>query len=380
MSILHPYFIIVLILLLIGSFNEVYKGKVNKGLLWGIGAFLIILAGLRDSVGPDYGSYRGIYSFSFMFNYEDILKNGIPFYDAPALGLEWLYLLINKFFLDVFNAPFYVVTLFFAMLAIPLKLKFTLENTFYPFTFLALIFIPNFFIGESGQMRQNLSSLIVYFAIRYIKEDKLLHYLFFIYIAGGIHNVGYAFLPMYWLARFPLNKFLMASLIIASIIASPFEIYRVLGGFLDGIAADNSIVMGFNGYMDETSERAFGAFGMPEAIMLMFSFFLFYYDNKMKARFPYYEYHRNYIVIGICLYFILRSNPILGSRLAGAFVGLGYLLLPNAMSVVSETHKKTIHMFIVFLIFFNFVVFSSFNNIKAGRFTIDLYRNHILPD
>ena len=78
-------------------------------------------------------------------------------------------------------------------------------------------------------------------------------------------------------------------------------------------------------------------------------------------------------------YFIFRNNPVFSSRLAGVFVGFSYILIPNSMYVVSENFKKLIHLFIMFLVAFNFVVFALFNNIKAGRFTIEQYKNYILP-
>jgi transmembrane protein EpsG len=68
-----------------------------------------------------------------------------------ALDVEWLYTLINKILLNIFNAPFYMVTLIIAIFAIIFKIEYTEDNTFYPFTFTLFMFIPNFFVGESGR-------------------------------------------------------------------------------------------------------------------------------------------------------------------------------------------------------------------------------------
>jgi len=185
--------------------------------------------------------------------------------------------------------------------------------------------------------------------------------------------------PMYWIARIPLNKFWMLILIIASVFASPFEVYRVFGSFLDNVAGDVMIVEGFNGYIDETTQRLNGGFGIPEVMMIITTFFLFYFDTLMKEKYPYYEYHRNYTVIGICFYFIFRNNPIFSSRLTGAFIAFSYILIPNTMFVVKDEVKKLIYLFIFSLVIFDFIVFSSFNNITAGKFTIDRYKNFLLP-
>lgn len=379
MSLLHPYFLVAIVYMLFFSVQEVFGKKVDKKWLWFLGIYLIILVGFRDNVGPDYGSYKGLYIYSDTKSYYSIFMKMLHMQGPDQLEVEWLYTLINKILLNVFNAPFYVLTLVIAICAIFFKIEYTEDNTFYPFTFTLFMFVPYFFVGESGQIRQNLGTFIVYFAIRYIKQRKLWHYLFFIFLASGIHTVSYLFLPMYWLARVPLNKTIMLILIIISVFLSPFEIYRVFGSFLDGMASDNILVNGLNGYMYESTERLNGGFGIPEVMMMILTFFLFAFDTKMKEKFPYYEYHRNYAVVGICFYFIFRNNPVFSSRLVGAFVGFSYVLIPNTMYVVSSGVKKMIYAFIIALVIFNIVVFSSFINIKVGRFTIDIYKNHILP-
>ena len=379
MNLLHPYYIIALIYMLFFSFQEVFGNKVDKRWLWGLGVYLIVIAGLRDNVGPDYGSYRGIYVYSDTKEYISIIMKALGMKGPQPMEVEWLYVFINKILLNIFNAPFYILTFVIAILAIYFKVEYTDDNTFYPFTFMLFIFIPGFFIGESGQIRQNLGSFIAYFGIRFIKERRLWAYLICIYLAAGVHTVCYVFLPMYWLVRIPLNKFVMLSMIIISVFLSPFEVYRVFGDLLTSISADNTLAVGFNGYMDESAERLNGAIGIPEVMMAILTFFLFAFDTKMKEKFPYYEYHRAYVVIGICFYFIFRNNPIFASRLAGAFIGFAYIIIPNAMYVVSANSKKVIYSFIIALTIFNFVVFSSFRNIIGGRFTWELYKNHILP-
>ncbi|WP_228422440.1 EpsG family protein [Chryseobacterium aurantiacum] len=379
MSLLHPYYIIAMLYMLFFSIQEVFGNKVEKKWFWFLGIYLIIIAGLRDDVGPDYGSYLGLYIYSDTKSYYSIFMKMLHMEGTEYLDVEWLYTLINKILLNVFDAPFFMLTFVIAIFAIFFKVEYTDNNTFYPFTFTLFMFIPGFFIGESGQIRQNLATFMVYYAIRYIKEQKMWHYLFFIFLSSGIHSVCYMFLPMYWIARVPLNKTIMLIMIIVSVFLSPFEVYRGLGEFLGSMAEDNMLVEGFNGYVGKSVERLNGGFGIPEVMMAILTFFLFVFDTKMKKLYPYYEYHRNYAVIGVCLYFIFRNNPIFSSRLAGAFIGFSYIIIPNAMYVVSGKVKGMIYTFIMALVLFNFIVFSAFNNIKAGRFTIEQYYNHLLP-
>ena len=379
MSLFHPYYLIIFIVLLIFSAQEVFGRRIDKKYQWYLAIFLIIVAGLRKYVGPDYGSYLGIYIYSDQIDYVSIFCKAIYLDPPMPFELEWLFVLINKVMLNIFNAPFYMLTLVIAAITMYFKIEYIDDNTFYPFTFMLFMFIPGFFIGESGQIRQCLGSFIAYYAIRFIKSKQLFLYVLFIFIGAGIHNVVYVFLPMYWVARIPLNKAVMLGSIIASVFLSPFEVYRSFGGFLDGFAGDNVLVEGFNGYVDETVTRLNGGFGVPEGMMAILTFFLFVFDNQMKEKFPYYEYHRNYAVIGICAYFIFRNNPIFSSRLAGSFIGFSYIIIINTMYVVNDSMKRLIYAFIIALFAFNFVVFSSFKNIVNGNFTIERYKNYLLP-
>lgn len=367
-----------MLIMIIFSFQEVYVGRVKRRYLYILGGYLIILAGFRNNVGADFGSYLGIYYWSSEKDYWSIFMKALTLTPPNPVELEWGFVLINKIVRE-FQAPFFMLTFVVALLAVTIKNKFIEENTMYPFTFLLIFFIPGFFVGESGQIRQNLGSFIAYYAIRYIKERRLWMYILFIHLAAGMHTVCYVLLPMYWVARIPLNKFWMLLLIVGSVIASPFEIYRFFGSWLESITFDATIAVGFNGYVNETIVRQRGEFGLPELMMLIVTVFLFAFDTPMKKRYPYYEYHRNYAVIAVCSYFIFRSNPIFSSRLAGVFVGVSYLLLPNAMYVVNDSTKRLIHIFLIGLAMFNFVVFSTFNNIDKGRFTLEKYKNWILP-
>lgn len=379
MSLLHPYYLIALVYMLFFSVQEVFGNKVEKKWFWFLAVYLMIVAGLRDNVGPDYGSYVMIYVYADTKEYINIFLKALHLEGSENVDIEWLYALINKILLGVFNAPFYVVTLIIAIFALIFKVEYTDDNTFYPFTFTLFMFIPGFFVGESGQIRQNLGTFIVYFAIRYIKQRKLLLYLFWMFIASGIHNVCYLFIPMYWFVRVNLTRYTMLVLIIGSIFASPFEVYRIFGDFLTNISSESTLVGGFNGYMDESVERLNGGIGIPEGMMAILTFFLFTFDDKMMEKYPYYEYHKVYAVMGICMYFIFRNNSVFSSRLVGAFIGFAYVIIPNTMYVVSSNTKKAIYTFIIALVVFNFVVFSIFRNITAGRFSIELYKNHLLP-
>ena len=123
MSLFHPYYLIVFIVLLVFSAQEVFGRRVEKKYLWYLALFLILIAGLRKFVGPDYGSYVGIYAFSDQIDYISILCKALYLEPPTPFELEWLFILINKVLLNVFNAPFYMLTLVIAAITMYFKIE-----------------------------------------------------------------------------------------------------------------------------------------------------------------------------------------------------------------------------------------------------------------
>lgn len=377
MDILPLYFLVIFIILLFLTFQEYSGGYIDPKILYTICFCQIILIGFRNEVGPDYGSYKGIFEYSYLHDYSKIFLSNIPFINSPKLGVEWIYILMNRVVLDL-GLPFYVVTLLVATISLTLFYTFLIRNSDYPTLLLLLGFIPGMLISTGGQMRQAVAGGIMFYSFILIKERKLWQYILCVVLAAGFHTSAWATLPLYWLVRIPMNKFVIFSLVLASMILSPFKIYEQLGVFLNTVADGTAISDGVNGYMDEQYTRINGGFGIPEVLMVLYTCFILYFNDKLEKKSLYYEYYRNVTIIGICAFFILRENPILSSRLVGVFMGFVLLLMGNALSVVSKMERRIIFSGLIFIVFFNFIIFSIFNAQKAN-YSIDTYRNFVLP-
>ena len=80
MEILHPIFIIILLILIVGSYIEFKSDNNRKPLSFYIAAsvLLIIACGFRGYVGADYGVYRNMYTgFSIYVDYSDVFQKAI---------------------------------------------------------------------------------------------------------------------------------------------------------------------------------------------------------------------------------------------------------------------------------------------------------------
>ena len=372
MPILHPAFTILFVMLILFSFQEVYSNEDKKSSfpIWVIAIVMIVLAGLRGNVGADYPIYRSFYNLYFpTLDYSDVVDKMLM--RKSDLDIEWMYVLLNKF-VFAFGGPFQSFTFVSACLTLGFKLWTFKKDSAYPVFSALLLFIPGYFIADSGHMRQALGMAVCILSYQFIKERKLFWYLLCIYIAYGFHKSASIFLPAYWLVLIPLNANRIFYAIVACVILSPFQIYNLFAGFLGSLNLQE-VSNGYNGYIGYEDKAS----SFMDGTVILYSFLLIMYDKAASQRVWYYEYIRNIMVVGVCLYFIFRDNPVFSTRLVGVYIGFGSLLIPNIIYGMEKISTKRFwhFFFVVFMIFYYFV-FASFQGL-AGRFTPDTYMNFL---
>ncbi len=368
---LHPVFTLLFIFMIAYSYYEVNENNEKKPIgVWIAGVAMIIFCGLRFYVGADYPVYRTMYYVYFPTVETQPILDKMLFKQAN-LEIEWLYVVLNKF-LFMFNAPFQYFTLVSAMITIGIKMFTYYKDSKYPVFSLLLFFIPAYFIADSGHMRQALGMAVCLFSYKFVKERKLFWYLLCLYVAVGFHKSSSIFLPVYWLVLIPMNSRKILWAIVICVILSPFKIYNSFSGFLQSLTPQD-ISNGFEGYIDYEDKAS----SFSDAVMIMNAIMLIVFDKAASKKIYYYEYMRNIMVFGVCLYFIMRDNPVFATRLVGPYIGFSALVIPNIIASIEENaRKKMLHsFFIVFTVFYYFV-FVSFQG-RKGKFTPDTYRNYI---
>jgi len=373
MTFLHPVFTIVFVFLIFYSFVEVNRGDNNKTpkfIFWTIGAYMIVAVGYRKYVGADYPVYEGMYNQYFPMVDFGILFDKMLFRETQV-DVEWMYGMLNKL-VFLTGVPFKEFTLITAIITISGKFSVYYKNTQYPIFAVLLFFIPGYFIADSGHMRQALGMTFCMLSFQFIKERKIWWYLLCVYIAFGFHKSTIVFLPAYWLAIIPMNSSRILYAILVCVILSPFQIYNSFSGFLDTLNVQD-VSNGYNGYINyESSGSSF-----MDGLMLVFSFLLVTFDKATCQKIYYYEYMRNILVTGICLYFIMRSNPVFSTRLVGSYLGFASLVVPNIVAAMDNKNtKKMTHLFFVAFMIFYYFVFAKYQG-NAGRFTPDKYQNFL---
>lgn len=371
MVILHPAFTFLFVILVVFSFLEVYDVKKKKSTLaiWLIGILMVLLIGLRGNVGADYPIYRSMYLFYFpTVEYSEIFNKMLLRHSVHEI--EWLYMTLNKI-IFYFAVPFQIFTLVSACLTVGLKLRVYQRNSIYPIFSVLLFLIPAYFIADSGHMRQALGMTMCLVSFVFIKERKVWLYLLCIYLAFGFHKSTIVFLPVYWLVLVPLNSIRIFYLIIISVILSPFQVYHQFSGILSSLSVQDvsNGYIGYIGYEEKASS-------FMDGIVVVYAVLLVLYDKKASEKIWYYEYMRNILVMGVCLYFIFRDNPVFSTRLVGSFIGFSAIVIPNIIASLDVNMKRLWHLFFVLFMIFYYFVFARYQGV-AGRFTADTYRNFL---
>ncbi|MPT30721.1 MAG: EpsG family protein [Chryseobacterium sp.] len=371
MIFLHPVFTILFLLLILFSFLEVYgkDGEKKSFAIWLIGAWMVIIIGFRGNVGADYPIYRSFYSLYFpAVDYSQIFDRML--FRKSSIDIEWMYVLLNKV-VFTFGGPFQSFTFVSALITIGLKLRVFYQNSAFPVFTVLLFFIPGFFIADSGHMRQALGMTVCIFSYQFIKERKVWWFLLCLYVAYGFHKSAIIFLPAYWLVTVPLNSSRIFYAIIISVILSPFHVYNLFSSFLDGLNLQD-VSNGYNGYIGYEDKAS----SFMDGTMILNSFLLIAYDKAACKKILYYEYMRNIVIVGICLYFIFRDNPVFSTRLVGVYIGFIPLVVANILASLDLNIKRFWHLFYVLFMVFYYFVFARYQG-NAGRFTPETYRNFL---
>lgn len=372
MNFLHPVFTIVFVFLILYSFVEVNRrdGRTPKIILFAVGFYMIMIIGYRNFVGADYPVYRGMYAEFFpTIDYSQLVDKML--FRKTDLDIEWMYVYLNKLVYAT-GSPFQNFTLVSAIITISLKLVSYYKNSVYPVFSILLFMIPAYFIADSGHMRQALGMVFCLISFKFIKERQVFWYLLCLYVAFGFHKSSVVFLPAYWLAVLPMNSGRIFYSIVVCVLLSPLQIYNLFSGFLDSLNVQD-VSNGFNGYVNFEAKSS----NFMDGLMLMYTYLLITYDKVACEKIYYYEYMRNIMVFGVCLYFIMRDNPVFSTRLVGGYMSFAPLVIPNIIySVNSNNNRRLLHLFFVAFMIFYYFVFVKYQGV-AGRFTPTTYQNFL---
>ena len=370
---LHPIFTILTIVLVVYSFLEVNNYK-NYNSVWVVVALLTVFIGLRFWVGADYGNYfRAYHEFGRDLDMSDILN--MIRESRKDIHMEWLYLFFANIIYES-GFSFYIFTFLLAIAAIPIKYKVFSDNAVYPAFAMLLFMYPTLLVSDGGQMRQGMAMAILLFSFKYIKERKLLMFLFTIYIAAGFHTSATVFIIAYWVVLIPMNSTRILIAVSICMALSPLKLYQYVS-LLDTLSS-TGVYSGFQSYESlDIEESSVRFIKLTDLICIMYTYFLVTYDKTACQKIPYYEYMRNIGVLGICLYFIFRWNEIFSSRLVANFLVYMPIVLVNIVAAVSNDKlRKSLQYVLLVFVVFQYFVYANQHGLRAG-YTTERYMNYL---
>ena len=339
--------------------------------MWVVVALLTVLIGLRFWIGADYGIYfRAYHDLGEKLDSSDILKMITE--GRKQVHMEWLYLFFANITYEA-GLSFYIFTFLLAIVSISIKYKVFSDNAVYPAFALLLFMYPTLFVSDGGQMRQGMAMAILLFSFKYIKERRLLMFLFTIYIAVGFHTSATVFIIAYWIVLIPMNSTRILTVILICMALSPLKLYQYVS-LLDSLSS-TGFYSGYSAYesldIEETSVRFIK---LSDLVCIVYTYFLVTYDKVACQKIPYYEYIRNIGVLAICLYFIFRWNDIFASRLVSKFLIYMPIVLVNIVAAVSSDKlRKSLQYVLLVFVIFQYFVYANMHGLRAG-YTIE-YRN-----
>lgn len=169
--------------------------------------FIILLAGTREAkLGTDFNNYLTFYNY--------ILKHGKIgyFFKESDIGWEYLNLIFGQFGIPsgVFFGLVSGITWFFFIKG-SYKFQFLLPLMFF------FVFSSGLFFWTFNGVRQSISIMIFFYAIRFVIEQDLRRYLLLISIASLFHISVIIMLPFYFITKIKFNQKLVALLYIISL-------------------------------------------------------------------------------------------------------------------------------------------------------------------
>lgn len=195
------YNLLLLSILILGiALCEIKKNSRNTIIFLAVvSVSLVVLSYIRaDTVGIDYPQYASYFS--------QVRNGGWSFLISGENGyrIEPGYSLLN-YFVSLFTGDVHIFMLVVSVFTVGLTA--VLLYKYSPIPWLGMfVFVSFGFFGNSlSFLRQSIAISILLFAVRFLKEKRLLPYVLVILLAAGFHKATLIMIPVYFLAHIKVN-------------------------------------------------------------------------------------------------------------------------------------------------------------------------------
>ena len=317
------------------SLTQRYKFQISSLIFF----ILTLMIGLKGTIGSDYGSYF----LDYIYVKEYYEENFVFRTQSLDLVYEFIVNLIVSSELSYNYIGMIVGTiLIWSILFFAGKEK--------DYLLIILIFLSyHYFILGMGYIRQGLSIAFLLFFINFWRNEKIILSLLFFILAVLSHkfSILYGFLIFLrpkgkW---FYLNIYFYLVLLIG-IVAIYFYIFSV-----------NDLKYYLDVYKMETSKWAYyRVLAFSVCAMIFFSKKSFF---KKRADYRYLYISANFLVLLVPFSFFFST---IADRISTYFLPFAFIIIGNLSEILTQSYKKKIKYFLVFILFTHLFLWTNFSN------------------
>ncbi len=310
----------------------------NKYLFWSYLAILTAVASFRFGVGADYFSYKYVYSL-FLSN---------PFLEITqgVTTQEPLYTFIGSLSKTV-GIPYQLFMIFITIPILYYVGKLALEYSVKPTITLFIYYTFFYMVWAMSGIRQGLTiSVGMYYLLTCYEKKENKKFIAIVLLLAGIHLSALVLLVLYLLTSLDWNKKKLTILSIISLLISFLPLQKILFAF-GNIPFLNQLLE----YID-LSNPSLNFIDFQSLMRIVFLLFgLVFYDFFVALD------KRNIVIVntyilGLNLYFVLKSSELVAARMSVYSYYLIILILPMLYQLVRN--KKEILILSTSLLFFAF--------------------------
>ena len=273
---------------------------------------LIVVAGFKDPVvSVDYPIYRSHFIKAlpfFFFSQEPGM-----FFDASNVEPAFLFLcaLFKQWFPP--HACFFIITLFFAVVAVSLKIKCFKDYT--PFAFYSVVLYVSYYflLHELIQIRAGVAIGLSLYSMRYIVNRDFCKFTLLMLLAITFHYSAILFFPFYFVNTKKINPVGYLSLIVAAFVLMKcnLDVFSILEKFDLGVYSEKIRTYKLD---QEWHKYELNPFNMVLLFQLAITLFLMFYRKQLSEDNPYGILFLKINVVSIASLYMCASIPAFAFR------------------------------------------------------------------
>lgn len=301
--------------------------------------WVIVFAFRGISVGADTSGY--IYYFN------SIKSSDMSFAEFSANQRDWLFGYLEYFCCKIFNGSWVCFQIVVAIIIYVPILKILNKKAEYLLSSLLLfIFTISFFSGFNGMRQAIAMSMIFYAYYDFFLEKKYFKYIVFLLIAFGFHSSVIFVIPIHFLSRFEIKKYVVKFSVILTLLLFLFiwQIWPYLINFLVSIGQTKMA----SDYAEVSKNDGSGFLRFIVALApVVIGYF---YKEKLEEHF---DNVNNELILCLfgALFMLLSTKYWIFARVSSYFSLSQILFIPKLYLIFSKDSRKMGCVIILFLYF-----------------------------